>query len=110
MPQNRDFAGKFIKGVSGNPGGRPKSLSHYIRENTKDGKDLADRLLNVIKTGEYQGEKVAFDDVLKIIRELFDRGFGKPSQSVDVNATGEMRIAFINYPADPPDKPEISDD
>jgi hypothetical protein len=59
-------------GVSPNPGGRPKGLAAYIRENTMDGRELADYLLAVIRGAvNYKG-----GDRIKACEILLNRGFG----------------------------------
>ena len=61
-------------GQSGNPGGRPKGLASYIRENTFDGRELADFLMSVMR-GHEVFSKVT--DRLKACEMLMDRAFGK---------------------------------
>jgi hypothetical protein len=91
-PQNRDDTGRFLPGVSGNPAGRPKSLSRYIREKTNDGSEIADFFLGVFASKEKieyensKGEKVKRDPNLRERMEaaewLADRGWGRPTQPI----------------------------
>ena len=60
---------------SPNPGGRPKGLASYIRENTLDGRELADFLIAVVRGGERVFCKM--NDRLKACEMLLDRGFGR---------------------------------
>jgi hypothetical protein len=60
-------------GPSPNPGGRPKGLAAYIRENSLDGRELADFLLEVVR-GSKQGFKGG--DRIKACEMLLNRGFG----------------------------------
>jgi len=71
----------FAKGVSGNPGGRPKSIVRAIREQTRDGDDLVAFVMCVFR-GEVEG--VRLRDRLEAATWLADRGFGKPTQGVEL--------------------------
>ena len=68
------------KGVSGNPGGRPKGLASEIRERTKDGEELVGFMLRVFR-GELPEAKLR--DRLDAATWLSDRAFGKPVQAME---------------------------
>jgi hypothetical protein len=67
----------FPKGVSGNPGGRPKGFAALVREKTNDGQLLVDFMLRVLN-GEEKGASVS--DKVAAAKFLADRGFGKPTE------------------------------
>ena len=67
-------------------------LAAYIRNRTGGGEALAEALLEIV-------EDVDHKDRMEAIRILLDRGFGKPTQSVDLQAKidkdddrGELRL------------------
>lgn len=60
---------------SPNPGGRPKGLASYIREQTMDGRELADFLMAVVRGGERAFCKMS--DRLYACEMLMNRAFGK---------------------------------
>jgi len=83
-PQNRGkqgartTAGRFPKGISGNPGGRAPGLGTYIRTKTQDGHAIADFMLAVMTD---TGRKI--DQRMEAATWLADRGFGKPAQVLE---------------------------
>jgi hypothetical protein len=71
--QNRDRSGRFPKGVSGNPGGRPQGLAKATRELVgEDGKALVAFWLSIM-----EDETRRDSDRLEASKLLADRGWGK---------------------------------
>lgn len=86
----RDEAGRWPKGQSGNPGGRPKmdpltvSLIKKLGEKISDEKVRADLVAEeLVKIAlEGQTEKVR----VQAIKEIWDRTAGRPKQAVNIEA------------------------
>ena len=76
LSTGRDNAGRFVQGVTGNPGGRPRGLSAYVREQTSDGQALVDKVLYMLEHPKGKGIQ-AQRLQLECIQWLADRGFGK---------------------------------
>lgn len=95
--QNKGWANliPWKPGQSGNPGGRPKGLATFIREQTKDGEELALLLLSVAR-----GNEKAFcrwSERLKAIEMLLDRG-GWPKSPVvadDPNSLPKIDLSML---------------
>lgn len=83
MPENRPPSGRFEKGRSGNPGGRPK-LEGEIRELAqKHGRKALERLVKLMAS---KNERVA----VVAAQAVLDRGYGKPPQGLQIS--GELAV------------------
>jgi hypothetical protein len=83
----------FKPGESGNPGGRPKNpLSVLIREKTKDGEEIVNKVLKVLRTSKRNGE------ILDAAIFLRDTGWHKPiTPNATVDGDGNDVIPPIQY-------------
>lgn len=76
----------FVKGISGNPGGRPKELIAAAREKHKD--DIPTLIETAVKLGK--GEEVKGFEGIKprdramFLKEALDRLLGKAQQSIEI--------------------------
>ncbi len=78
----------FVKGQSGNPGGRSRELQHVIRLAQEHGPAAIAALANIMgDTGAPPAARVA------AATHLLDRGFGKPAQPL-TGADGEGAVRF----------------
>jgi hypothetical protein len=78
-------SGRFQKGQSGNPGGRPRDLNH-VRELARSyGDEAIETLVKLMrdKRGSNTGRAGAAGSIL-------DRGYGKPTQVVE----GAMNVEY----------------
>ena len=93
----------FRKGQSGNPGGRPKGFGEYIRRQTKEGKELVDVALQVLR-GQLEQTVMTKDgpvtvgptirDRLTAIDFLADRGFGRVPQPISGDKGEPIQFIF----------------
>ena len=83
-PTPRVIGRPFRKGVSGNPGGRPKGLAAYVRDNPLEGEELADFYLAIFRGEKIDGKKLGLRRRMEAGTWLSDRGFGKAVQQSDI--------------------------
>jgi hypothetical protein len=88
---NRTDKGQFAKGVSGNPGGRPK-LPEELRELFRaKGPDALEVLTRCLQSSD---ERIAIAAATAIL----DRGYGKPAQTIDANISEETVRFYAEVP------------
>ena len=89
----KDERGRFVKGFSGNPKGRPKkdmSLTEIVRKALKakreeGGVSVAQELITVLIDKALAGDKDA-------INILLDRGFGKAKAFLELSSKSEFEV------------------
>ena len=98
-PGNRDNTGKFKKGSSGNPFGRPK-LPSEIKEMKDVSLQKAIQILHDKINDEKYIKALAPNDLLRILEVAFDR-FGLPKASKN-EIVGAEKCTYILKWADEP--------
>lgn len=71
----------FVKGQSGNPGGRPKAIAEVRALAQEQGAMAIERLARIARGKDPKAAVAA-------CRELLDRGFGKSTQPIDGDGEG----------------------
>jgi len=72
----RDERGRFRKGVSGNPGGRPKGLAEVQALARQHAPQAIATLAEIMRNGKQERARIAAAEA------LLDRGYGKPTQRI----------------------------
>jgi hypothetical protein len=96
-------ATQFRKGQSGNPGGRPKGLTAYIKTLVGDnGERLAEfwALIAFADDAEVKkrlGTKTGprLQDRMAAAEQLASRGFGRPTVLVDAELSGGIELTWL---------------
>jgi len=86
METTRVVGKPFPKGVSGNPGGRPRGLAAYVRENTGGGEEVVELMLGVMRGDVIGGQVPRIRDRMDAATWLADRAFGKAVAQVETKS------------------------
>lgn len=78
MPTEQLKSFRFQPGKSGNPSGRPLGLGAMIRSKTRNGEELVDFMIDVLRGLKSKRQR----DQLDACNWLADRGFGKVVQDL----------------------------
>jgi len=78
----------FKKGQSGNPGGRPKAEKEVVEAARAAGPRCVEVLVDLLDHNDSRVRMAAAD-------QLFNRGFGKPRQSIETEFRPELKIRFV---------------
>ena len=80
----------FVKGRSGNPGGRPKAEKLLREAAQKHAAACLETLLHIMQNGESDAARVS------ATKELLDRGFGKATQPISGDSDGDpVKLAMV---------------
>lgn len=97
IPPDKAVSGRFQKGVSGNPGGRP-AMDPEVKEALQAASERAARRL--VELVDSQDPRVA----LMASNSVLDRLYGKPAQTVDAKVqttdVGAMHLKILQEIAD----------
>jgi hypothetical protein len=86
----RGTGGRFRKGVSGNVGGRPRGLMPYLQGETRDGRTIADFMLEIMRDPNRQ-----LDQRMEAATWLADSAFGKPAQVMEHGGDPGNRVPVV---------------
>ena len=93
LPENRSVTErkklKFRKGQSGNPGGRPKVLGDVQELARQHAPTVIVELARLALRAKSETARIA------AIRELLDRGYGRPRQAMEVSVPADNPLQLL---------------
>ena len=97
METTRVVGKPFPKGVSGNPGGRPRGLAAYVRENTNGGDEIVQLVVTIMRGDVIGGQVPRIRDRMDAAPWLADRAFGKAVAQVETKSLNvDMGLSDIS--------------
>lgn len=87
MPESRDKSGKFVKGKSGNPSGRPK-IPEEVKKMLREATPGAALLLIETVSNENADLRLRLDAA----KEILNRVYGKAAQPIDGDVDTTLKV------------------
>lgn len=119
-PADHLQAYRWQRGQSGNPGGRLPGLARRVKRQTKNGKEVVDFYVRVLRGEPVEVTRVIrvaddkppltitwhqtpdLSDRLEAAKQLRDTGWGKPKESVEVTTDGPLvQVPIVLLGVDP---------
>ena len=96
----------WVKGVSGNPGGRKKPAYDIIAMCKANAPDIIQRLINMA-LGRLPD--VDYNTQVKAAESIINRAYGKPSQAIDMTTNGQSLQNVFVLPKESFEEPSMDD-
>ena len=103
--KNRDEKGKFIKGMSGNPEGRPEGtfslvslLKDELQKNIPQKAGKEEKITYALMLIKKALRKAVVDEDIQMIKDIFNRIDGMPKQNLELGVDetiGEVKIEIV---------------
>ena len=101
LPEKKVIGVPFKKGQSGNPAGRPKGVVALVKEGADGGRDYIMKLRAMVglhpDKRKNRKKKLAAREEVEVLKLLMAYAFGRPKQSMEIDATIATLADRLNY-------------